>query len=206
MSSKHSDNNKRDEPGNGWAWNINISKLPQLLSILYTRETSEASKHKFRPTSQWRKQAHQCFYNVVIHWNRNFDLLTNLFSLAEPESLYNFRCSHWSKFCPWWRHQMESFSVLLAICAGNSPVPGEFPTQRPVTRSFGVFFDLRLNKRLTKQSWGWWFEALSWPLWRHCNAIWHFRPSVTLFWCQSFRELFKITNCQSLNTSVIEYL
>ena len=33
----------------------------------------------------------------------------------------------------WWRHQMETFSALLAICAGNSPVPGEFPTQRPVT-------------------------------------------------------------------------
>ena len=40
---------------------------------------------------------------------------------------------------------METFSALLAICAGNSPVHGEFPAQRPVTRSFGVFFDLRLN-------------------------------------------------------------
>ena len=40
---------------------------------------------------------------------------------------------------------MEPFSALLAICAGNSPVPGEFPAQRPVTRSFDVFFDLRLN-------------------------------------------------------------
>ena len=48
----------------------------------------------------------------------------------------------------WWRHQMETFSALLAICAGNSPVTGEFPAQRPVTRSFDVFFDLRLNKRL----------------------------------------------------------
>ena len=57
----------------------------------------------------------------------------------------------------WWRHQMETFSALLAICAGNSPVPGEFPAQRPVTRSFDVLFDLRLNKRLSKQSWGWWF-------------------------------------------------
>ena len=44
---------------------------------------------------------------------------------------------------------METFSALLAICAGNSPVPGEFPAQRPVTRSFDVFFDLRLNKRLS---------------------------------------------------------
>ena len=55
---------------------------------------------------------------------------------------------------------METFSVLLAICAGNSPVNGEFPTQRPVTRSFDIFFDVRLNKRLSKQSWGWWFEML----------------------------------------------
>ena len=43
---------------------------------------------------------------------------------------------------------METLSALLAIYAGNSPVPGEFPAQRPVTRSFDVFFDLRLNKRL----------------------------------------------------------
>ena len=71
----------------------------------------------------------------------------------------------------WWRHQMETFSALLAICAGNSPVPGEFPAQRPVTRSFDVFFDLRLNKRLSKQSWGWWYETLLCPLWRHCNEI-----------------------------------
>ena len=45
---------------------------------------------------------------------------------------------------------METFSALLAICAGNSPVTGEFLTQRPVTRSFDVFFDLHLNKRLSK--------------------------------------------------------
>ena len=68
----------------------------------------------------------------------------------------------------WWRHQMETFSALMAICAGNSPVPGEFPAQRPVTRSFDVFFDLCPNKWLF-QSRGWWFETPSHPLWRHCN-------------------------------------
>ena len=47
---------------------------------------------------------------------------------------------------------------METVCAGNSPVPGEFPAQRPVTRSFDVFFDLRLNKRLSKQSWGWWLR------------------------------------------------
>ena len=54
----------------------------------------------------------------------------------------------------WWRHQMEKLAALLALCAGNSPVPGEFPAQRPVTRSFDVFSDLRLNKRLSKHEAG----------------------------------------------------
>ena len=65
---------------------------------------------------------------------------------------------------------METFSALLALCAGNSLVTGEFPAERPVTGSFEVFFHLCLNKRLSKQWWGWWFETPSCPLWRHCNA------------------------------------
>ena len=69
----------------------------------------------------------------------------------------------------WWRHQMETFSALLPICAGNSPVTGEFRVQRPVTRSFDVFFDLRLNGWLSKKSWGWWFETPSRPLRHHSN-------------------------------------
>ena len=75
----------------------------------------------------------------------------------------------WTADITWWRHQMKTFSALLAICARTSPVPGKFPAQRPVTRSFDVFFDLRLNKRLSKQSCGWWFETPPCPLWRHCN-------------------------------------
>ena len=63
---------------------------------------------------------------------------------------------------PWLRHQMKTFCVLLG---------GELPAQRPVTRSFDVFLDLRLNKRLSKQSWGWWFETPSRPLWRHCISL-----------------------------------
>ena len=77
----------------------------------------------------------------------------------------------------WWRYQRETFSALLAICAGNSPVTGEFPAQRPVTRSFDVFFDL-----LSKQSWGWWFETLSRPLWRHCNECDIPYPGVNIDW------------------------
>ena len=62
------------------------------------------------------------------------------------------------------------FRVTGPLC-GEFTGPGEFPTQRPVTRSFDIFFDLRLNKRLSKQPRGWWFETQSWSLWRHCNAM-----------------------------------
>ena len=82
------------------------------------------------------------------------------------------------RYYSWSRHQMEIFSALLAICARNSPVPGEFPAQTPVTRGFDVFFDLRLNRRLCKQSWGWWFETPSCPLWRHSNAQWRHNAPI----------------------------
>ena len=65
----------------------------------------------------------------------------------------------------------KQFSALLAFCAGNSPVSGDFPAQRPVTRRFDAFFDLRLDKRLSKQSWGLWSETPSRSLWRHYNAV-----------------------------------
>ena len=70
----------------------------------------------------------------------------------------------------WWRHQMKTFSALLALCAGNSPVTGKFPSQGPVTRNFDVFFDLCLNKRWSK--WGWWFGTPSCSLCRLCNVCW----------------------------------
>ena len=71
-------------------------------------------------------------------------------------------------------HMMTSsngniFRVTGPFC-GKFTGPGELPAQRPVTRSFDVFFDLRPNKRLSKQPWGWWFEMPSWSLWRHSNA------------------------------------
>ena len=60
------------------------------------------------------------------------------------------------------------FRVTGPLC-GEFTSPGEFSAQRPVTRSFDVFFHLRLNKRLSKQPWGWWFETPAWSLWRHRN-------------------------------------
>ena len=76
-----------------------------------------------------------------------------------------------SNLASWWRHQMETFSALLAICVGNASVTCEFPTQRPVTRIFDVFLDRRLTKRLNNQSRLCWLETPSCSLWRHCNGM-----------------------------------
>ena len=89
----------------------------------------------------------------------------------------------------WWRHQMETLSALLVLCAGNSPGTGEFPSQRPMTRSFGVFFDLRLNRRLSKQSWGWWFEMPPHSLWRHCNDNADFNHRTYIRWFTFFLQV-----------------
>ena len=97
---------------------------------------------------------------------------------------------------------MEPFSALLAICAGNSPASREFPAKRPVTRSFDVFFDLCLNKRFRKQSWGWWFETLSLPLWRHCNVTSNMDSNVRKFYSNnSDDQCCQITNSTTPLTS-----
>ena len=76
--------------------------------------------------------------------------------------------------CVMMASSIGTFFVLLASCAGNSPVTGEFPSQRPVTRSFGVFFDLRLNnQQLSKQWRRRRFETPSCSSWRHCNGHYH---------------------------------
>ena len=78
-----------------------------------------------------------------------------------------------------WSHQMETFSAVLALCEGNPPVTGGFPSQRPVTLSFDVFLHLRLNKRLNEQSRRHWFETPSRLLWRHWHRL--VNTEVTLY-------------------------
>ena len=95
------------------------------------------------------------------------------------------RCIH-PRGLTWRRHQMETFSALLAICAGDSPVTGEFPEQRLVMRSFDVFFDL--NKRLSKQEWSRWIETPLPPLWRHCSekmSVVYTTRVIVVYWAYS---------------------
>ena len=120
-------------------------RLPIHVRLIYVGK--EGSGHLHGKQTEWRSQ---------------FTVHPNLFAYYSRFVMFFYGLV--------WRHQMGTFSALLAICAGNPPVPSEIPTQRPVTRSFNVFPDLRLNKWLIKQPRGWWFETPSRPLWRHCNV------------------------------------
>ena len=113
---------------------------------------------------------------VNVFWSTLYQYLTPLsthFALINLSSV--IVVSRW-----WSRRPVDIYMMMSAngnifrltghLCE-EFTVPGEFPAQRPVTRNFDVFFDLRLNKRLRKQSWGWWFEMLSRPLWRHCKCL-----------------------------------
>ena len=98
---------------------------------------------------------------------------------------------------------METFSALLVLCEGNPPVTDGFPSQRPLTRSFDVFFDLSLNKRLSWRPRWRWFETPSRSLWCHCNVLGYSASYTTisnsiqytgscdlsLLWCVSPRGL-----------------
>ena len=119
----------------------------------------------------WTKRFH-----IMIYSNR-LVICHPIIYIFQPSDTYVYVCVESLSLrdntllsISWWRHQMETFSALLANYAGNSPVSGDFPAQRPATRSFDVFFDQRPNKRLSKQSWGWWFETHPPPLWRDSNV------------------------------------
>ena len=122
-----------------------------------------------------------------------------LMHYVNPYLFRHFRSLKAKQHSKWWRYQMETFSALLAICEGNSPVPGEFPAQRPVTRSLDIFFDLRLNKRLSEQSWGWWFETLLCPLWRHRNE------HIFVGSCLCYRS-FQVHRSQEITTDYLIWI
>ena len=149
-----------------WSPICTLDSLGPIL-IAYPSECNPFYTVRIGPSSHWSLRAsHNSYINKIglaqTPWGEPIFIIH--FRQVIPNNIITF-----DVFNIWWRHQVETFSALLAICAGNSRVPGEFPAQRPVMRSFDVLFDLRLNKRLNKQSLGWWFETPSGSLWRQCN-------------------------------------
>ena len=123
------------------------------------------------------------FSNCVSLWTSMTPVRITVLSSHTKMPMPKICCRHFW----WWRRQMGTFSALLAICARNSPITGEFPAQRPVTRRFDGFFDLCLNKRSSKYSRGWWFETQLFPLWRHSNVyLLLYHTPFAVFVCDSF--------------------
>ena len=127
----------------------------------------------------------------IIHWFQYSPELSGNF-IASRECHENIHRCMSSNHRGLVRHIMMTssngniFRVTGHLC-GEFTGPGEFPAQRPVTRSFDVFFDLRPDKRLSKPPRGWWFETPSWSLWRQCNEVYQWVPAgsnvgATVWW------------------------
>ena len=145
-------------------WKLSKWQLPVLLVTKnFQNDISVSVSCSHNPLPQ--NTLHICVANMLRSVQFHI-IYQNLHS-----ECYN-RCAYYYTTLkyPWWRHQMEAVSALVAFSAGNSPVTGEFPTQRPVTRSFGALFGLSLNQQLSKQRRRWWFETPSHSLWHHCNV------------------------------------
>ena len=110
-----------------------------------------------------------------------------------------FWLSLYSHKLVWWRHQMETFSALLTLCLGNSLVTkGQW-------RGLWFFFYLSLNKPLSKQLWGWWFEMPSRSLWRHCNGVFHQnRPYLHVLVVSTGQPLIRSVILYSCNSNIQE--
>ena len=86
------------------------------------------------------------FYVMIVKINGFTVLVKNKSeAIIHPSSIETSSFIASKLFKSWWHHEMETFSALLALYAGNSTVSGEFPSQRPVMQSFHVFFDLHLE-------------------------------------------------------------
>ena len=94
----------------------------------------------------------------------------NIYTWIECMALRKLDVGRGRETHSWWRHQMESFSALLALCEENPPVTGGLSSQRPVTGTFDDFFDSHLNKKLSKQSTRRWFDTQLRSSCRHCNV------------------------------------
>ena len=126
-----------------------IAAIPQTtLKCIFLKENvwiSPRNSLRFAPKVAIKHSSIGCLFRVPDEIRSNY-----VFQIQHKSLLHHFVTFYLAS--PWWHNKMEIFSALLAICAGNSPVPGEIPAQMPVTRSFDVFFDPRLNKWLSKQS------------------------------------------------------
>ena len=143
-------------------FSLYVQLMPSLFnSTLKLLDNSQAPKYKELRT---KKPPEGLRYEAICKgW------MSTTYGL-DSESTHMVYCD-----LPLWRIQMVTFFALLALCAGDSRVTGESPSKGQWRGSLMVFFYLWLNKRLSKQTWGMWFETPSRSLWRHCNALCHER-------------------------------
>ena len=168
-------------PSNFIAWNQRWFKLDLKKSYTHRKGLIQSVNILY---GKWKNVMHSIHSSKIVQigWGHHVD-----FRVWKKSAITFVKgCTSWGKYHKSLKNSASVreiiISTMMASSNGNifrvtGPLyeeftgHGEFPSQRPVTRTFCVFFDLRLNKRLSKQSWGWWFQTPSCSLWRHSNVF-----------------------------------
>ena len=143
-------------------WSLGIDKQfhPTLYNGCSWHRSPHISTHDVQNIVEKILRYTGLFYHIwMFRWHRQ---LKCSLSLSEDKNQFIL---HRQYYDHWWLVDSTSQGIynhgIDLVRSEYSRFTVEFPAQRPVTWSFDVFFDLRLNKLLSKQSWGWWFETPS---------------------------------------------
>ena len=161
------------------AANIRMASWYKAISSHYADPITEMEMSSFRQTFHdwlyWKLS-----YGYKFHKKWHFYLVMSWWRCVEAQWSLCYYIPSDHKFLFSFNMMTSSngnvFCVTGPLCGEFTgqrwiPLASEFPSQRPVMQSFDDFFDLRLNKRLSKQSWGWGFEMPLYPLWHHRNDL-----------------------------------
>ena len=153
-------------------WDLELSKNKQHWTVLVSMSISFNLFHQIWPDTIIISSRTRCLLLCCIITNHNGYHFHEVVPLTYVAPLGHKHNNLYAQAFMTMSSNGNMFRATGPLCTG------EFPAQRPVTRSFGVFFDLRLNLRLSKQSWGWLFETPSCSLWRHYNVYSHTLPLI----------------------------
>ena len=102
-------------------------------------------------------------FTTIIFLERNLCNPFNCFCIYAYGIFFVTGVTTWRKLVMMTSSNGNIFRVTGHLC-GKFTGYGWIPRTKPVKRSFEAFFNRRLNKRLSKQWWNWWFETPSRPL------------------------------------------
>ena len=157
--------------------------------VLYQKQVSRARVSDYIPQILCDVITCPCHWYLLLAQYSSYDMMAFYVMNVGKRA----RCEHYKQSdtwppCPRWRHQMETFSRYWPFVRGIHRSPVIHPHKQKASDAVLLISSLirALNKRLSKKSWGWWFETPSRSLWRHCNVVWYTVCNAMYMLCDTY--------------------